>query len=63
MDENHKAALHRFFSIASVVFFVIYLAFMTISLFSFSVSIPFFMSDACSGFSFNYTGYRQHKSR
>ncbi|MDN0033815.1 hypothetical protein QVN85_12975 [Oscillibacter valericigenes] len=43
MDENHKAALHRFFSIASVVFFVIYLAFMTISLFSFSVSILVFL--------------------
>lgn len=43
MEENHKAALRRFFSIASVVFFVIYLAFMTISLFSFSVSTPVFL--------------------
>jgi cytochrome b561 len=43
MEENRKAALRRFFSIASVVFFVIYLVFMMLSLFSFSVSTPVFL--------------------
>jgi len=43
MDENRKAALRRFFSIASVVFFAIYLVFMMFSLFSFSFSTPVFL--------------------
>lgn len=40
MEENRKAALRRFFSIASVIFSAIYLVFMMFSLFSFSFSTP-----------------------
>lgn len=40
MEENRKAALRRYFSIMSVIFFAIYIVCMIISLFSVSVSGP-----------------------
>lgn len=40
MDENREAALRRYFSIISVVFFTIYIVCMMISLFSISVPTP-----------------------
>lgn len=40
MEENRKAALRRYFSIISVVFFAIYIICIIISLFSVSISMP-----------------------
>lgn len=43
MDEKQKTELYKFFSISSVIFFVIYFIFMAILIFSLSVSMPIFL--------------------